>query len=238
MTLPRLRDDVRIDRTAAGTFAVRDAQGRDIVHLSAPGLWLLVRLDGAGEQEELLASYQAEFGEPFPGEELDAWIGDLDAAGLLVRDHHAAEVLRILYEQGLRHRRPTVDRRSQERGEGRRADDNRTAWFDRALFLLNEGEVGGALEIIDAFVAEDPGDFRMAELASVLRSVQERGTDERRDWSWRTFDAVLEGLLRAGTCPRCAAPFTVRPGINRCQSCGGSFSSWLLEHSTDGRRTQ
>lgn len=227
-----------IDRTDAGTFAVRDAQGRDVVHLSPAGVWLLVRLDGASEQAELLADYEAEFGEGFPAEELEGWIEDLDGAGLLVRDHRAAEVLRVLQEHGFRHRRPSVDRRHEERGDGRRDDDNRTAWFDRALFLLNEGDVDAALEIIDAFVAEEPRDLRMAELASVLRSVRDHGPDDRRDWGWRTFDAVLEGLLRTGTCPRCAAPFEIRPGTNRCESCGGSFTNWLLERSNEGRRTE
>ncbi len=238
MPLPRLRDDVQIHRTDSGSFAVRDAQGRDVVHLSAPGLWLLVRLDGAGEAGELLADYAAEFGEEFPADELDGWIGDLDGAGLLVRDDRAAEVLRILHGHGLRHRRPGPDRRGEERAEdGRRADGNQTAWFDRALFLLNEGDVAGALEIFDAFATEDPAGVRMAELAAVLRSWLDDGPQERRDWSWRIFDRALETLLRDAVCPSCAAPFEVRPGPNRCQACGRSFSSWLLEHSIETRRS-
>jgi UTP--glucose-1-phosphate uridylyltransferase len=237
MHLPRLRDDVRIDRTEAGTFAVRDGQGRDVAHLSEPGLWLLVRLDGAGEPDELLAGYRAEFGEALPPEELDAWIAELDAASLLVRDSRAAEVLRILHRHGLKHRRPGPERRAAREGDGRRGDGNQTAWFDRALFLLNEGDVDGALEIFDAFVAEDPAGARIAELAAILRAWQVHGGDERRDLSWRTFDAALEGLLRAGTCPACGAPFEVRPGTNRCRACGRSFTSWLLDHSAGRQRS-
>lgn len=238
MTLPRLRDDVRIDRTGPEAFVVRDGQGHDVVHLSPTGVWLLVRLDGATGADDLLADYAAEFGADFPPEELEGWIEDLDGAGLLVRDSHAAGVLQILHEHGFRHRRPRPDRRDEDRGDGRRSDDNRTAWFDRAFFRLNEGDIPGALEIIDAFVEEQPADVRMAELAAVLRSAEVRGTAERRDWTWRIFDDVLEGLLRAGTCPRCSAGFEVRPGTNRCQSCGASFTTWLLDNAGATRRVE
>jgi hypothetical protein len=235
MPLPRLRDDVQIHKTGDGTFAVRDGQGRDVVHLTSPGVWLLVRLDGVGDESALLDDYAAAFSEDFPADELRGWIEDLDGAGLLVRDHRANDVLSALHAHGFRHRRPAPDRRDADREGGRREDDNRTAWFDRALFFLNEGDVASGLEIVEAFVADEPADVRMAELAAVLRSL-DSGGDDRRDWSWRTFDAVLEGLLRAGSCPRCAAPFEVRAGTNRCESCGASFTSWLLEHDREQRR--
>ena len=228
MPVPRLRDDLIIERLDGGA-RVRDRAGGELFALSAPGLWLLLRLDGLADADELLAEHAALFPPGLPLDEFDAWAEDLGGMGALVHDDVALQALRYLADEGFSHRGPAPDRRGAERGEGRRQTGNEARWFDHAIYHLNDGDLDAALAIFERFVEADPAGVRFAELVVHLRGLRD-GSSERRDVTWRVFDDALAGLLAAGTCPACGAGFEVRPGSNRCVDCGAHFTSWILEH--------
>ncbi len=236
MSVPRLRDDLIIERQHDGA-RICDRAGNELCQLSAPGLWLLLRLDGVADETQLLAEHAALYPPGLPAEEFEAWVGDLRGLGALVEDSIALEALRYLAEEGFRHRGAAPDRRGDDRGDGRRETSNEAQWFDHAVYRLNDGDLAGALEIFERFVEADPGGVRFAELVAHLRGLQ-AGAGERRDVSWRVFDDALSELLTAGTCPACGAPFEVHPGSNRCVDCGAHFTSWILQHPAAGQRKQ
>ena len=61
--------------------------------------------------------------------------------------------------------------------------------------------------------------------------------EDRRVVSWVAFDSALLEMLLQGRCPRCGESFTVTlGGGNRCWSCGGGFTAWILEQPSRERR--
>jgi hypothetical protein len=242
--VPRLRDSLRVEQTDDGEYRIIDREGSELFRLTGGGYFLLQQLDGVSSTEEVLSKAEAELGEALPVEELDGWIQQLDAAGALVRDSRAIRILAYLKTEGIELRRPTVDRRAgAERGAPRRdLKSNIAPWFDYAVVLLNDGRLEDGLDVFERMSEARPEDVRLQEIVLHLRFIQdaERVPDleqDRRDVTWEAFDAALLEMLLQGRCPRCGESFTVSlGGGNRCWSCGGGFTAWLIEQPSTERR--
>jgi len=243
-TVPRLRDSLRVARSDDGAFRVLDREGAELFRLTDGGYFLLQQMDGVSRPAEVLARAEAEFGEPMPAEELEGWIQQLDAAGALVRDSRAIRILAYLREQGIELRRPAADRRTgPERGEPRRdLESNVAPWFDYAVVLLNDGRLEEGLDVFERMSEARPEDVRLQEIVRHLRFLVDAERlpeleEDRRDVSWEAFDSALLEMLLQGRCPRCGESFTVTlGGGNRCWSCGGGFTAWILEQPSRERR--
>lgn len=242
--VPRLRDTLRVERATDGEFRILDRDGAELFRLTEGGYFLLQQMNGVSTIGEVLARVEREFGEPMPPEELEDWIGQLDAAGALVRDSRAIRILVYLREQGVELRRPAADRRSGgERGEPRRdLESNVAPWFDYAVVLLNDGRLEEGLDVFERMSEARPGDVRLQEIVRHLRFLQHADRQpeleqDRRDVSWEAFDAALLEMLLQGRCPRCGESFAVTlGGGNRCWSCGAGFTAWILEQASVERR--
>jgi hypothetical protein len=244
-TVPRLRDTLRIERSADGEFRVLSREGAELFRLTDPGFFLLQQMDGVSSPDEVLERYEQRFEEPFPADELEGWIEQLGGAGVLVSDARASRILAYLKAEGVEFRRPTVDRRDAEERSGlpRRDDGSNVApWFDYAVFLLNDGMLDKSLDVFERMAEARPDDVRLQEIVLHLRflaaseGLPELGAD-RRDVSWAAFDAALSEMLRQGHCPRCGASFEIETGgANRCWACGSSFTAWVLAQADPERR--
>lgn len=243
-TVPRLRDSLRVERADDGAYLILDREGAELFRLTDGGYFLLQQMDGVSSLDEVLARAAEAFGEPMAAEELEGWIQQLAGAGALIRDSRAIRILAYLKEQGVDLRRPAVDRRTgAERGDPRRdLASNVAPWFDYAVVLINDGRLEEGLDVFERMSEARPEDVRLQEIVRHLRFLQaaEQAPEleqDRRDVSWEAFDAALLEMLLQGRCPRCGESFSVTlGGGNRCWSCGGGFTAWILEQASVERR--
>lgn len=239
--VPRLRDSVTIVRRGADCFSVRVRQEGEELSLSPSGYDLLARMDGVSDLEEVRQAFEQRWETGLSREELTSWIDELERSGAFVRDSSSIAALSHLHSQGVRFRGARIDRREVTRDADRRGGDSpRAQWFDYGVFLLNEGRVEESFDTFLRIAEEDPADVRVRELSRHLQnlisgSIGEAG--ERRDVTWETFDSTLLEFLAAGGCPTCGESIDIEIGdLNRCQDCGASFSSFVLQQARDERR--
>jgi len=238
---------------ADGQYAVLGDGGAELFRLTADGVFLLCQLDGRTSADELLLRFEEAFDREMSREELAGFLDGLEAAGAFVTDPQALRALTYLVDQSLGWRGGLADRRARaadpsqsERRDGtsrRETDSVVTQWWDHAVFHLNAGNLKHAIDVFERMADAAPADLRLREMARHLRFIlaseaREELVDERRDVTWELFDEVLGDMLTNGVCPRCSTPFYVELGAtNRCSNCGASFSSWILSHATQGRRS-
>ncbi len=253
--VPRVRDTLQVTPVseADGQYAVLGDGGAELFRLTGDGVFLLCQLDGRTSADELLLRFEEAFDREMSREELAGFLDGLDAAGAFVTDPQALRALTYLVDQSLGWRGGLADRRAQaadpkrsERRDGtsrRGTDSVVTQWWDHAVFHLNAGNLKHAIDVFERMADAAPADLRLREMARHLRFIldseaRQELVDERRDVTWELFDEVLGDMLTNGVCPRCSTPFYVELGAtNRCSSCGASFSSWILSHATQGRRS-
>lgn len=246
--VPRIRDTLQIrpapPRDDGTRYAVVDPSGRERLRLDEAGRFVVLRLDGLTPLDELRARFRERFGRALDLAAFEAVTQRLDAAGLLVSDGRALRALRYLRDQGVRYRSTDRARRRRARtgGPERRASDSaRTATFDRAVYLLNEGRLEPALALFEALAADQPTDLRVQTLAGHLRFLLASEadpdlTEDRRDVDWEAFDRALADELSRGRCPSCHAVFAVELGAtNHCTICGAAFSSYVLDRLEERR---
>jgi hypothetical protein len=244
--VPRLHDTLAIRPApplADGTcYEVVDGAGRPRLRVDEAGRFLLLQLDGVRSVEEVRARFRERFARELSPHRLTSAAARLDAAGLLVREGRGLAALRYLRSVGMRYRGPGRDRRAAPRDDKeRRAFGERTLRFDRAVYLLNEGWLEAALELLQSLSAEDGSDLRVRELAGHVEFIlaAENRPDigpDRRDMEWAAFDEALADLLSRGECPACDAELVVELGAaNRCGQCGASFSSYVLDRASRRR---
>ena len=247
-TVPRLRDGLTIDRNSPGEYRVLARDRSELFRLTEGGYFLLQQMDGLQDTRDVCAAFAAHFDEEFSEQALIEWIEQLASAGALLEDGRALRILRYLDTQGIHFRRPAAERREEARAEGdapRREEASQVApWFDHAIYLLNEGRLDESLDVLERMAEALPGDTRLQETLRHLHFLRASEdlpelTEDRRDVSWASFDAALRNMLQRGQCPRCNESFRVElGGMNRCWSCGASFSAWVLEQEPGERRQE
>ena len=257
-TVPRVRDTLQITRldmeeSEVTEYSIRDREGQELGRVTEEGYFLLLQMDGLTEVDQVCDRIHERFGKTSSREDLTAWFEELRGAGVLNTDDRAIRVLTYLREQGIQYRGSSVNRRGaasparaeDDRDEDTRRDDTNpvAGWFDYAIFLLNDGMLDRSQEVFKRMIEMAPSDVRIREIAKHLDflAASEKLPDleaDRRDVSWDAFDAALSDMLSSGTCPHCKLPFEVELGaINRCQGCGASFSSYVLDKASDNRRS-
>jgi hypothetical protein len=246
-TVPRIHDALEIRPTPQredGTrYAVTDGDGRERLRLDEAGRFLVLHLDGLRTVDELQALFHERFGRELDAEALEGVVRRLGEEGLLVREGRGLAALRRLREKNVRYRGLERDRRRRRRPDDRRdADAVSTLFFDEAVYLINEGRLEAALDILQRLAHTPPLDLRVQTIISHLNYVRvaESGADlgpELHDVEWADFDRALTEVLSGGRCPRCEAEFIVELGaVNICEACGASFSACVTELATTKAR--